>query len=156
MGAKIRCGGLEAAAFPTVARVATFISACNRHGLPFKATAGLHQPFRHVDPATGWTRHGFVNIFAAGVLGRAHGLNETTLAAIVDDRDPANFQLSRRALRWRDYEVAPATIDELHYESLVAFGSCDFEEPVDALTAAGILPVEPLPEPAPHMPQPPT
>ena len=152
--AKIRCGGLTADAFPSPQQIAAFIGACIRAGLPFKATAGLHQPFRHLDEATGVTRHGFVNLRAAALLGRAHALDDGTLARIIDDRDAGNFELSRRALRWRDLEVTPETISELHWQSLVAYGSCDFAEPVDALTAAGILPVSQPPPPDPRDPGP--
>ncbi len=145
--AKLRCGGLTADSFPSAEEVAAFIGACNRAGLAFKATAGLHQPFRHVDHTTGFTRHGFVNLLAAAYLGRAHEADHATLTRIVDDRDPTHFELGRRVLRWQDLEVTSEDLSRLHWESMIGYGSCDFAEPVDALTTAGILPVPVLPTP---------
>jgi len=145
--AKIRCGGLTADAFPSAAQVAAFVGACNRAGLAFKATAGLHQPFRHVDSSTGFTRHGFVNLLAAAVLGRVHGLDEPTLARIIDDRDPVHFELGQRVLRWTDREATVDDIARVRWASMIGYGSCDFAEPVEGLTAAGILPVPDPPKP---------
>ena len=59
--AKVRCGG--AAILPSVPALAEFVQACRRLEVPFKATAGLHQPLRHDD------EHGFLNVLAAAVFG---------------------------------------------------------------------------------------
>src|SRR5205823_6178650 len=40
-GYKLRCGGLEASAFPPAEQVAFALAACRDAGVPFKATAGL-------------------------------------------------------------------------------------------------------------------
>nr|BFE83965.1 hypothetical protein GCM10020093_065660 [Planobispora longispora] len=64
-GLKIRCGGLSAEAFPSPHDLGAFISHCAEHGIPFKATAGLHHAVRHFDPALGADRHGFLNLVLA-------------------------------------------------------------------------------------------
>jgi hypothetical protein len=58
--AKVRCGG---SVLPSVPRLAELVQACRRLEVPFKATAGLHQPLRHGD------EHGFLNLLAAAVFG---------------------------------------------------------------------------------------
>ena len=75
-GLKIRCGGLDASAVPTVDAVAAAISAGLVTDLPLKATQGLHHPIRHHDATLGATVHGFLNLFAAAVLARAHHLDD--------------------------------------------------------------------------------
>ncbi len=140
VGAKLRCGGLDAAAFPEPAAVAAFIAGCRQRGLAFKATAGLHHPFRHDDPATGFTHHGFVNLLAAAALASAHDLGAAELAPIVAERDPQAFSLTRRALAWRHLEADAATVRRVRAAGFRSYGSCDFAEPVEDLTALGILP----------------
>ncbi len=104
-GLKIRCGGLDASAVPTVEAVAAAITASLAAGLPLKATQGLHHPIRHHDPTLGTTVHGFLNLFAASVLARAHLLDDE-----IDPRHhrrggPDGVRLTESELRWRDLET---------------------------------------------------
>ncbi len=120
--AKVRCGG---SVLPSVPRLTEFIQACRRLEVPFKATAGLHQPLRHGD------EHGFLNLLAAAVFGD----EEEALA----DEDPESFAVSAESFRWRErtagaYEVGQAR------ELFVSFGSCSAQEPIDGLQALGMLP----------------
>ena len=131
-GAKIRCGGLNADAFPSDESVGRFISECVRLGLPFKATAGLHHPFRTRDEQIGVLQHGFVNLLAATALVGADG------AAIIGEADPGAFELSAAGLRWRDHVAGPGALARAR-ELFTAYGSCSFEEPVADLVAHGIL-----------------
>lgn len=129
-GAKIRCGGLTADAFPAPALVARFVATCGRLELPFKATAGLHHPFRAPDDALGVLQHGFVNLLAAAAAG------DDDARAIVEERDPSAFGLDAAGLSWRgrDLDVTAAR------RRFTAFGSCSFDEPVADLLPAGALP----------------
>ena len=120
--AKVRCGG---SVLPSVPRLAELVQACRRLEVPFKATAGLHQPLRHGD------EHGFLNLLAAAVFGD----EEEALA----DEDPESFAVSAESFRCRErtagaYEVAQAR------ELFVSFGSCSAQEPIDGLQALGMLP----------------
>ena len=109
--AKIRTGGVTADAFPSARDVARFLSACARHDVMFKATAGLHHPLRGdfaltcaADAPRG-TMFGFLNVFlAAAFMRRGHSLS---VGALAEER--ARFALS--------------------------FGSCSFREPIDDLLA---------------------
>ncbi len=136
-GAKLRCGGLTAAAFPSVGDVAAFVACAQRNRLPFKATAGLHHPVRHLNAATGFTMHGFLNLLAAAAL--APRVDETTLQRIVAEEEPAAFEFDEESFSWRGERIGVRELALTRREAFVAYGSCSFAEPVDDLTALGIL-----------------
>ncbi len=133
MGAKLRCGGASADAFPSPEQVALFIDACRRLGLPMKATAGLHHPYRHLDPETGFMRHGFLNLATSAVFGREE--------EIVADQEGEHFSLSEQALRWRDLEAGAEAIAATRRDLFISYGSCSFDEPVGDLVTMGVLPL---------------
>jgi len=126
LGAKLRCGGVEPAAFPSVAAVAGFIYAAGAADVPFKATAGLHHPVRHFNEEAGVMMHGFLNILLA--TARAGDVDEKTLEAIVAEEDPAALALTEEALMRRGRA------------RFVSYGSCSFAEPVADLRALRVLP----------------
>jgi hypothetical protein len=107
----------------------------------FKATAGLHHPFRHTDPSTGFVQHGFINVAGATVLARAHGLDPPTIEHIVADEDPSSFSVRAEAFMWRDLVAGALEIEEARRDAFVAYGSCSFDEPVEDLTRLAILPI---------------
>ena len=135
LGLKLRCGGTVATAFPSPAQVALFVASCRSTGVPIKATAGLHHPIRHVDPATGFHMHGFLNLLAAAVF----TLDETELADVLLEEDPAAFRLDEDGLAWRDLSAGTAALARARRELFVAFGSCSFAEPVEDLGSLGFL-----------------
>jgi hypothetical protein len=101
-------------------------------GIPFKATAGLHHPFRARDEAIGVLQHGFVNLLAATVL------DVDDLEAVVADEDPSGFSISGDGLHWRDVLAGPQAIEEGRAR-FTAFGSCSTTEPIADLLSYGIL-----------------
>jgi hypothetical protein len=129
-GAKIRCGG---ASVPPVEAVAAFVAACRDAGVPFKATAGLHHAIRSDDA------HGFLNLLAAAVLAHAEGLSEAELVPLLTEQDPSAFAVTAGGLTARDHHAGAAAIAEARRELFVAYGSCSFAEPVEDLTALGVL-----------------
>ena len=128
-GAKIRCGGVTPDAFPPDDAVARFVTECRRLGLRFKATAGLHHPFRARDEEIGVLQHGFINLLAATAAIEA----DTT--KVIAERDPAAFELAGDAIGWRGSfgDAAEARA------SFTGQGSCSFSEPVADLAEHGLL-----------------
>lgn len=138
LGAKLRCGGSSASAFPTVDMVADFMVQATRARVPFKATAGLHHPVRHVDPATGFPMHGFLNILAAAAL--AFNVDRDVLQAIVAEEEPNAFAFDDSSFAWRDRRIGLVELTRTRREAFLSYGSCSFAEPVEDLTALGLLP----------------
>ncbi len=139
-GFKLRCGGLQASAFPSVEQIACAIAACRDARVPMKFTAGLHHPIRHFNPGVETHMHGFINVFGAGVLAHARGLDEAHLQSILADEDASRFVFTGSDFRWNDYR---ATVDEIaaaRRDFVVSFGSCSFDEPRDDLRALGWMP----------------
>jgi hypothetical protein len=130
-GAKIRCGG--AAGVPPVAGVAAFVAACRDAEVPFKATAGLHHAVRAGEA------HGFLNLLAAAVFAYTDGLTAEELEPLLAEEDPAAFAVDARGLRVHDRAAGADAIAEARRDLFVAYGSCSFSEPVEDLTALGIL-----------------
>jgi hypothetical protein len=138
-GFKLRCGGLEASAFPPPEAVAAVIAACREAGVPLKFTAGLHHPVRRPDAGLGVTMHGFVNVFAACVLAHARGVGEEVIRTILEDEDPTHFVFTNAGFRWKAFS---ATVEETlaaRRAFATSFGSCSFDEPHDDLRALGWL-----------------
>jgi hypothetical protein len=139
LGFKLRCGGLEASAFPATEQVALALALCREMDVPFKATAGLHHPIRRFDASAQTTMHGFINVFGAGILLNASGLGLQPLFHILDDEDPSSFHFDASGFRWRDASVATGDIVTQRGRSMISFGSCSFDEPRDDLRALGWL-----------------
>jgi hypothetical protein len=120
--AKVRCGG---AVVPSVEELARFVRACRRHGVVFKATAGLH----HALPTGG--EHGLLNLLAAAVFGDED--------AALAEADPAAFRFDAGTFRWRDRAVDAVEVGRVRRELFATVGSCSFAEPVDELRSLGLL-----------------
>ncbi len=139
-GVKLRCGGLEAVAFPGPELVADVIAACRDNGLALKFTAGLHHPIRHFDRDVPAKRHGFLNVFGAGVLAHAHNLAAEQVREIVADEDPSHFGFDERGFGWKQYHAPTEAVTVARRDFVVSFGSCSFDEPRADLRAMGLLP----------------
>ncbi len=138
-GLKLRCGGLNPAAIPSAAQVATAIAACLATHVPLKFTAGLHHTTRRIDPALGVHVHGFLNLFAAGILGASLRLEHDDLMAVIEEEDIHQFTFGGDFFTWRDARV---TLNEIAYarrHHVISFGSCSFDEPRDGLRELGYI-----------------
>ncbi len=136
--AKLRTGGTTAELFPKSDVVAAFLIAAATCDLPFKATAGLHHPWRGDYPMTyapdaeRHRMHGFVNLLVATAeaLGTGDG---QTVRAILDESDRFAFAWSADGIAWRDHEYTADELVHAHQRGFTGFGSCSFREPVDEL-----------------------
>ena len=128
---KIRTGGPVATAFPDEKQLAAVLVEAVRGGVAFKLTAGLHDPVRHRDPATGFEHHGFLNV----LLATARALDGGDVTAALADQDGVRVA------------AAVAAIDDSLAERIrrhfISFGTCSVTEPVDGLLRHGLLPEDP-------------
>ena len=138
MGAKVRCGGLEAQAFPQPEELAAFLCAAGRHGVSYKATAGLHHPVRHLDARTGFVMHGFLNLLFASVFAQ-QGASEDELCECLRCEDSGQFRFDAGGLEWNARTASIAQIEQTRRAGFVAYGSCSFAEPVEDLQRLGLL-----------------
>jgi hypothetical protein len=141
--AKVRTGGVSADAFPSTRDLARFIRACVSAGVPFKATAGLHHPFRGdyrltyaPDSAVG-TMYGFLNLFLATAF-IADRMDDRLAARLLEERDPAAIRFDAAGVEWRGRRLG---LDALRRsrEAIVSFGSCSFTEPIGDLESLRLL-----------------
>jgi hypothetical protein len=143
--AKIRTGGVTLDAFPPAAHVLRFLSTCARHGVPLKATAGLHHPLRGEYPLTyaadsaRGTMFGFLNVFLAAAL-LYDGADDAEVTQLLEERDPAALLVDGDAIAWRGHTIGAEGIARARAELAGSFGSCSFEEPVQDLAALRLLP----------------
>jgi len=136
--AKVRTGGTTPELFPAAADVASFLAAAVAEGVPFKATAGLHHPFRGPFPITyeaGAERqvmHGFVNVLVA-TAALLRGEPVALAEAILAEGDRSAFRVTLAAIAWRDETFSAAELASAHQRFFLGFGSCSFREPHDEL-----------------------
>jgi hypothetical protein len=123
--AKVRCGGVTADAVPRPDDLAAFITTCAALGVPFKATAGLHQPLRHYDESFRCHQYGFLNVWAATALALEHAPADLLLRALVAE--------DLETLRLEELDLHTAR------ERFTAFGTCSLDEPISALIDLGML-----------------
>lgn len=137
-GVELRCGGLEASAFPAAEQAARFIVSCRVNDVPFKVPAGLDQPIRLRDEPDGIVRHGFINILVAAAFAEG-GAPVSMVTEIIEEDDADAFAAGVAGLRWRDRLAGAATIARLRRSRFSSFGSCSFDEPVAGLVGLGML-----------------
>ena len=137
-GAKIRCGGVVDSAFPSPDEIAAFIAAATAHDIPYKATAGLHHPIRHLNVQSGFVMHGFLNVLFAAVFAR-EGLPQDEVSECLACEDPRQFHLEAHELHWNGRTARAQAIDAARRKGFVSYGSCSFAEPTEDLQTLGIL-----------------
>jgi hypothetical protein len=142
--AKVRTGGVTPDAFPSAAQLAAFLSACAAHDVAFKASAGLHHPFRGDYAMTydaGSVRapmFGFVNVFVGALFLRS-GLSESRVAALLEERDPRAVSFDAAGVTWSGHRLDHAAVRLFRERFASSFGSCSFTEPVEELTSLRLL-----------------
>ncbi|MGH9299020.1 MAG: hypothetical protein ACRDZT_03835 [Acidimicrobiales bacterium] len=128
--AKVRCGGARAELFPTADQLGAFVTECAARDLPFKATAGLHHALGHVDPATSFRHHGFLNLLLSACRA-VEGAPEEHVVAALCSTDAAALVAEAQAVR-EDHAKAARRL-------FVSYGSCSTSEPVEDLASLGLI-----------------
>ncbi len=138
-GIKLRCGGIEASAFPSPEDLALCMAACRDRSLRLKFTAGLHHPIRHFDRGLQTRMHGFINVFGAGILAQTRHLAPERIREILEEEDASQFAFDEIGFGWKQHHVLIDEIIAARREFVTSFGSCSFDEPRDDLRAMGLL-----------------
>ncbi len=132
-GFKLRTGGVEVAAFPTVEQIAYVIKSCYENQIPLKFTAGLHHPIRHYNEAVKTKMHGFLNVFGTGILLYGNDLLEEDLMNILCDEDAENFRFDDKNFYWKEFKSPMKVIENARKNFVISYGSCSFDEPREDL-----------------------
>ena len=139
-GAKIRTGGTAPDAHPSPLELARFLVNCHQAGVPFKATAGLHHPFRHHSESVGCEQHGFVNVFFGAAL-LHHGVVELEeLEMLLGETHGKHFEFTPTSIAWKGRALGIAQVREAREQFARSFGSCSFDEPLNDLRSIHLLP----------------
>jgi len=142
--AKVRTGGVTAAAFPATADLARFIRVCAESQVPFKATAGLHHPLRgdyrltYAPDSAQARMFGFLNVFLAAAFARS-GLGDRELGAVLEETSPEAFEITDEGIAWEGQHLDLGAIRRAREHVVISFGSCSFTEPVGELAALGFI-----------------
>lgn len=143
VGFKLRCGGVEKNLIPTPERVARSIHACATKKIPIKFTAGLHQPFRHVDQLDARIGdvpiHGYCNVFFAALVANSTQVTLPDLIAIVSEMHSLRPEFDTHGMRWLGHEISTREIEAARSTVVISYGSCSFEEPLQAARDLGWL-----------------
>ena len=126
---KIRCGGMKPTDFPSPAELASFIHVAVQLDFPFKATAGLHHPIRHLNTSQNVPMHGFMNVMFATTLARVHNLNPTEIQTILEDESPRSFIFDKSGIAWQSLRATNTDFIRDRRSLALSIGSCSFNEP---------------------------
>jgi hypothetical protein len=136
--AKFRTGGVTPNLIPRSEELVRAISICCKHGVPFKATAGLHHPVRSVhkltyaEDAPSGTMHGFINVFLAAAVLWSGGSESDATATLRDDSANA-FRFTESYACWNRFMLSTHQLRAARNQFAISFGSCSFEEPIEDL-----------------------
>ena len=126
-GAKVRTGGVSKELYPTPSNLARFIHACAIAGQPFKATAGMHHPYRYRNETVGVTEFGFLSVLQATA---AASVNEASVEAVEDILCAPT----------PDFSMFDETqLEKVRAELFNSLGACSFDEPCVDLRSMGLL-----------------
>lgn len=131
LGAKARTGGLTAADFPSSESLAGFLKEVQDLNVPFKLTAGLHEPIRHLDEGSGAWHHGFLNVLTALAMNEDYDLSRSEMAEILD---ATKLEFPDGSIRWAGETAEGEGVRDV----FCGFGSCSIEEPLAGLSRLGI------------------
>ncbi|HEY7854910.1 MAG TPA: hypothetical protein VIC32_00580 [Terriglobales bacterium] len=137
--AKLRTGGVRAEAIPSLELVAYFLVTCARLGLGCKATAGLHHavrgeyPLTYAADAPRAVMHGYLNVMLAAAL-LIDGSSPPAAEAVLALQSTDDLHFGENEIRWAGEHWSREMLVALRRQ-FTGFGSCSFDEPLQALAA---------------------
>jgi hypothetical protein len=143
-GAKVRTGGVTPEMFPAAPDLVRFILACHENDVAFKATAGLHHPLRSLrnltyEPGSHTIRmFGFLNLFIATVCAREL-IDEDVILEALEEESADAFAFDDFGVRWNGHFFSTEILGTIRSRSVVAFGSCSVDEPIEDLKGLRLL-----------------
>lgn len=148
-GAKLRTGGVEPGASPSVEEVSGFLHACAAAEVPFKCTAGLHHPVRgervltYEDDAPRGVQHGFLNVFLAACMVFDRGITPEETARLLATTDSGAFEFHDDGARWVSggdrVSIGVGEIVAARQKFALSIGSCSYQEPLDDLRGLDLV-----------------
>ncbi len=142
--AKVRTGGLTPELFPSPGELARFIHLCAQAAVPFKATAGLHHPFRSIhrlkynSTSPSAMMHGFLNVFLAAAFAHA-GMAAGTAEKVLEEESIQAFGFDDDGVSWNTNRLTNNQLLDARQQFAISFGSCSIQEPMDDLKALNLL-----------------
>jgi hypothetical protein len=121
-----------------------FISACNRLGIPFKATAGLHHaicgtyPLTYESDGASNPMFGYLNLFFAAAFIRK-GMTDRDARYVLEEDSIDEFHIHDVGLSWRGHDLSRDDLRVTRSQLFLSFGSCSFQEPVDEARALELI-----------------
>lgn len=142
--AKLRTGGVTTDSIPDAVRVERFMRACAMHGVPFKATAGLHHalrgsyPLTYEDESPRAVMFGYLNVFLAAAFIQ-NGLGDEGAVAVLEETNPKAFKFGDLGVSWREHTLTEGQLVLARERFALSYGSCSFTEPVTEAAALGLV-----------------
>jgi len=127
LGLKLRCDGPTAVDAATLARAIGW--ACE-HGVPLKATQGLHHPLR--EPRRYGNLHGFLNTAAALRLCQGGAIRADQVLRVLEEDDADAYGFAD-GLSWRGAGIGEDDLETAVRRLPFSIGSCSAREPDDDL-----------------------
>ncbi|MBW4487885.1 MAG: hypothetical protein KME12_08850 [Trichocoleus desertorum ATA4-8-CV12] len=143
--AKIRTGGVTAAAFPSTIQLCEFIFACAQAQVSFKATAGLHHPLPGSYPLTYEPESevaampGFLNVALASALVYWQKITAQEALSLLREKIANQFLLTDHAISWNQHQLSLLELTTARKQMFRSFGSCSFTEPIAGLREMQLL-----------------
>lgn len=136
--AKGRTGSIHADQIPSPAALTEFLIQALDLELPFKLTAGLHEPLYHFDDGVGANLFGFLNIMAACSAHLQQTLTPAEFENILTQTTSNDAAIQTGGWSWGDYRFSAAEVESMR-DCFEGFGSCSVDEPVEGLKRINML-----------------
>lgn len=135
--AKARTGSVRAQDIPTAEQLGKFLKEALDTEVPFKLTAGLHQPFAHHDEQVGADLFGFLNVLVAITAHLREDLAMPEWIRILTDTDSNNWSLQPGGVAYMGTLFSWEELEDAR-SFFIAVGSCSVDEPLEALEAFSV------------------